>query len=379
MKSAFAREWCALKRKSMIHAIAGGAAIAAALAGIFLYPAQCGEGVRRGLMMCGSLVIPSLFPFMALCEFIGYSGWSARLGRWASPVTRRLFGIRAPVGAAVVMGFIGGYPVGARSTAALYRDGMIGREEARRMLCFCVNGGPAFVMSAVGVGMLRSPATGWLLLLVHWLSSLLLGAGLGRIWSRRPPRDWAEEGPIADVNPGRRMSLSEAFVEGTASASSGMFSICAFVILFSGVLSLLGALPLREGTVRVLSALLETTSGCREMAAVGAPLPLISAALGFGGICVHFQVLSCAGEFRPRLPLFLLCRAAHAGLSYLLCSLAVRLIPGTVPAISNAVNPVFAGMASTVPASAALLCTAAVLLLCPITRPPDDGCGRFMQ
>ncbi len=338
-------------------------AIAAALAGIFCYPAECAEGVRRGLLMCGSLVIPALFPFMTLCEFIGRSGWAQRLGRWACPVTRRLFGLRAPVGAAIVMGFIGGYPVGARSVAALYRDGLIDRREAGRVLCFCVNGGPAFVMSAVGVGMLHSPSAGWLLLGVHWLSSLLLGCGLGLIWRRRPVG--VPQGR-ADVPKARRIPLSEAFVEGTAAASGGMFSICAFVILFSCLISLLGCLSLSEDSRRLLATLLETTSGCRELAAARTSLPLISAALGFGGLCVHFQVLSSAGEVRPNLVMFELCRILHALLSFLLCCAAVRLLPGAVPAISNAVNPVFAGMASTVPASAALLCTAAVLLVCPV-------------
>lgn len=355
----------------------GALAILAALAGIFCYPAECAEGVRRGLLMCGSLVIPALFPFMALCEFIGNSGWSARLGRWACPATRRLFGIRAPVGAAVVMGFIGGYPVGARSTASLYRDGLIDRVEARRMLCFCVNGGPAFVMSAVGVGMLHNAAAGWLLLAVHWTSSLLLGCILGVVWRRKPP-------PLPDNNAagpsvgGRRIPLSEAFVEAVASASGGMFGICAFVLLFCCLLSLFGTLSLSEGVYRLLAAVLETTSGCRELAAGGVSLPWISATLGFGGICVHFQVLSSAGEIRPNLAVFELCRVLHAAISFALCSVMVRLVPGAVPAISNSVNPVFAGMASTVPASAALLCSAAVLLLCPITRPRDDGHGKMI-
>ena len=362
-----------MKWKNVWHAVLGAAAILAALAGIFCYPSQCAEGVRRGLLMCGSLVIPALFPFMALCEFIGNSGWSARLGRWACPVTRRLFGIRAPVGAAVVMGFIGGYPVGARSTASLYRDGLIDRTEARRMLCFCVNGGPAFVMSAVGVGMLQNAAAGWLLLAAHWLSSLLLGCILGMVWRRRPPVVPLDESRAA-LPPGtrRRIPLSEAFVEGVASASAGMFGICAFVILFCCLLSLLGALSLSEGAYRFLAALLETTSGCRELAAGGVSLPWISAALGFGGICVHFQVLSSAGEIRPNLIVFELCRVLHAAISFGLCSALVRIVPGVAPVISNAVNPVFAGMATTVPASAALLCSAAVLLLCPVTRRPGE-------
>ncbi len=325
---------------------------------LFLAPAAAAEGVRRGLMMCGTLVIPALFPMMVLCEFLSRSGWAARLGRWASPITRRLFGLPGPVGSAVLMGFIGGYPVGARAAVALYREGQIDRVQARRLICFCVNGGPAFLLSAVGLGLLNDRSAGILLLGCHWAASLLMGLVLGRFWSgdsERPSKPAAKESSL---------SLSETFVESTASASAGILSICAFVVLFCGGVGLLGAVSLPQGTMPWVAALLETTLGCRELIFAGVSLPALAAVLGFGGLCVHAQIFSAAKELELSPLGFEACRVSHAALSFLLCQGAVRLIPTVSPTISNGIRPMGGGLAASVPASVTMLCSAAVMLLC---------------
>ena len=43
------------------------------------------------------------------------------------------------------------------------------------MLCFCVNGGPAFIISAVGAGMMGEIRSGVILYCAHIAASLILG------------------------------------------------------------------------------------------------------------------------------------------------------------------------------------------------------------
>ena len=60
------------------------------------------------------------------------------------------------------------------------------------MLRFCVNAGPAFIISAVGAGMMGSVRMGAVLFAAHILASLLLGIG-GRIWDGRSRKNEPEE------------------------------------------------------------------------------------------------------------------------------------------------------------------------------------------
>ena len=72
-------------------------------------------GMTRGLKLCVSTVIPSLFPFMVLSELIVSSGAVVPVGKLLSRPFRWLFGIRGEGSVAVLLGALCGFPVGAKS------------------------------------------------------------------------------------------------------------------------------------------------------------------------------------------------------------------------------------------------------------------------
>ena len=58
---------------------------------------------------------------------------------------------------------------------------MINQEQAERLLAFCNNSGPLFLIGAVGTGYFKSPKLGFTLLLCHLLASITVGIGSGFI------------------------------------------------------------------------------------------------------------------------------------------------------------------------------------------------------
>ncbi|MFA9382095.1 MAG: hypothetical protein ACERKO_13650, partial [Acetanaerobacterium sp.] len=103
-------------------------------------------GVRDGLLVCANTLIPSLFPFMILCAFIVNSRLSDYLSAPFAFFTARVLRLPAFTGSVFLLSLVGGYPVGARMIAQLYREGRISGHTASRMLLFCVNAGPAFLI-----------------------------------------------------------------------------------------------------------------------------------------------------------------------------------------------------------------------------------------
>ena len=69
------------------------AALAGAAAALLIWPQAVAGGVSRGLSICGTVIIPSLFPFLVLAGFLVRSGVSAALGRRLERPTRFLFGL----------------------------------------------------------------------------------------------------------------------------------------------------------------------------------------------------------------------------------------------------------------------------------------------
>ena len=327
------------------------------------FPAVCAQGVRNGLHLCATVIIPALFPFMAVCEFVSLCGLSAKLGKCLTPVTRRLFGLQGNAGAAILMSGIGGYPVGARSADALLKSGQITTADARQLLFFCVNAGPAFVVSAVGAGMLGSPSAGWILLAAHLSASLLLGVLSGMARRGKRGKQTVQKDSPPPCAPSSAPPLADAFVEGVASSASAMFGICAFVILFSCLMAFLPFLPLNESVFKFLPGALETTAGCAVMVQNKVALPLLAALISWGGLCVHCQVFASCKAIRPHYPLFFLGRVMHTIFAFFLCALLLKIFPPSAATWSNSVTPVPQTGDSSIPASVALLVTCSMLLL----------------
>ena len=159
----------ALRRLPLLFAALCAAALIVAL------PSVSAAGVKKGLLVCASSAVPSLYPFCVLSAFFVRSGLCGYLGKLLEKPVRILFNLPGSAGAAACMSFVAGYPVGAGMTAALFEQGRISQADAQRMTLFCVNAGPAFVIGGVGAGMLGSARAGAVIFSSLTLASLTLG------------------------------------------------------------------------------------------------------------------------------------------------------------------------------------------------------------
>ncbi len=154
-------------------------AVAAALLccalALICWPKETSAAVQEGLALCYNVIIPSLFPFFILTSLVISLGLAGYLGRLLEPVMRPLFHVGGPCAAALALGFVGGYPVGARAALTLYQSGQCTKTECERLLAFCNNSGPAFILGVVGAGIFADSRVGLLLCLTHALASVCVG------------------------------------------------------------------------------------------------------------------------------------------------------------------------------------------------------------
>ncbi|MCI8360807.1 MAG: hypothetical protein HFE86_05655 [Clostridiales bacterium] len=312
------------------------------IAGLFWLGGEAAAGASAGLSLCGRVVVPSLFPFMIAALFISKSGLAEWMGRPLGPAVSRLFKLPAAAAGPLLLSFIAGYPVGARLTRGLYEAGRINEKQANTLLCFTVNAGPAFIVTAAGMGMLHSSAAGWLLLAAHVLAALLVGLLAGRWDGRRAaPRNEPRNRrgaqtrePSGQPKGAARPGLAAAFVEAVSDASLSMLQICGWVTLFSVILAMLLHSGLPAPLVTLLGGLAEVTTGAAAVAPAG-NLPLLAALLGWAGLSVQFQSLSSLGSLRPRYGRFFAARALHGLLSALLVRLLLTVFPIVLPASAD--------------------------------------------
>ena len=312
-----------------------------AAASLVLWPKEAMDAMRDGLALCGNVIVPSLFPFFVLSALVVELGLSRYLGRLFQPVMVPLFRVNGACAAAVALGFVGGYPVGARTAIALYQSGQCSKTEAERLLAFCNNSGPAFIFGVVGAGVFGSGAVGLLLYLVHVAASLMVGL-LFRFYR---PEDGSRRSRLSGAQ-FQTASFCTAFPRSVTGALSSTLNICAFILFFTvavRMLSLAGILdglakllalafgPLGFGQSwarRLLTGVLEVSSGVSALTAgsLTGRLSMAAFMLGWAGLSVHCQVLAFLGDCGLSMRTYLVGKLLHGGLSAaLLAALAPRL------------------------------------------------------
>lgn len=309
------------------------AALAAvAAAGLLWKTQEVCAGVRTGLLNCANVLIPSLFPFMILAGLISRTSAGPLLSRCVGLITRPM-GLPERLGSVLLMSFVGGFPVGAQMLSEMFARREISRDTAERALCFCVNAGPSFLISAVGAGMLGSRTAGLVLLGAQLLSSLTVGFLHFHGGNIRLP-------PVLQT------PSKDAFVESVRGAAAGMIGICAFVVAFSALAALLdafGVFRLLTGVLAsffpalgerffsaALTGLLEVTNGCIAAAGLHTFQGFVLCAflVSFSSISIIFQVKSCfPTETEISFGKFYRSRLLHGGITSLLAALGYRLIP----------------------------------------------------
>lgn len=293
---------------------------------LFIFPEAAGAGAAAGLKLTGTVLIPSLFTFTVLSVFLINSQTLRFLERPLSVISRALFRSNSPT--ALLMSFIGGFPVGAKLLSEEYKNGCITENELNARLCCGVNPGPAFVITAVGCGMLKSAGMGTVLFAAVTGASVMNGI----IFSRA-----LKISPIQKAHKRSNTThLTSCFVESVYSSSISMLQIAAFTVLFSVIIYILKEINLGDSFFIAAAAILEVTTG--TSVAITFPLPVIAAVIGFGGLSVHFQVLSALSKAPVNLKVFFTSRISHGAMSFLFAKLLLIFVPISKETVLKAGN-----------------------------------------
>lgn len=282
-----------LKKALYIWTIAG-----LTLALLMIFPAECRTGAENGVFLCIQVLIPSLFPFMVLSDFIVKSGITLTIPTYIERITQFIFALPKESLAVMLLSLTGGYPVGAKTIASMYKNKRINTTEAMRMSLFCIASGPGFLVTFVGCSMLKDKTTGYILLLSQIISFFILG-----FLSKYFIKDKKES--ITTENTCEPQSISEALVNSVGEAIKSCAYMCALVILFGAVCEIYIECTKTYPNLIWVTSLLEITNGVKFLSQEYSPV-IISAMCGFSGLCVHFQIFSLLRDIKiPKLKFYI--------------------------------------------------------------------------
>ncbi len=306
---------------------------------LLIYSEECSEGIIKGLKNCYELLIPSLFPYMLLSGLIMYTGTDRYIGKIFSPVVKILFNLPGESAAAVILSLVGGYPIGAKCIDQLYKEKKIDLSQAQRMSMFCVCPGPAFMITAIGTLMLKNSGAGIILYFSQIISAIIIGLAVGIISRKESLRKKIIKGETGDKT--GPMSFVTALIKACTDASAAVISMTSLVAIFSMLINVMELSNVTKAVQTVFTAvgagkretavfipvLTEVTAGCTAIKNEGLPLWWFSAAAGFGGLCVHFQIFAILRETPVPRKKYILFRVLNAVLSGIVCYIICKLFP----------------------------------------------------
>lgn len=267
------------------------------MASLIIYPSVASDGVKYGLSLCATVIIPSLFPFTVLALIV--------------------FKLNVPFlnksTAIMLLSHLGGYPVGAKLVDAAYKENEIDKKTGELMLGYCVNSGPAFILIVIGSGIWNSKMIGMILFASSLLSSLSIM--LMNIKSLGKTKKHQRE-------ESKHQLFSEIFIESTYDATESMLKICGSVVLFSTLIYLIT--PLLQNIIYsdYMLSLLEISNG---VILAQKNIYLTAFLIGFGGLSVHFQVMSICQNLKPNYVRFLFFRFLHGALCAVIASFLLKI------------------------------------------------------
>ena len=352
------------RRSSYLAALAGLVVTVA----FVMYPEAAFEASLDGLKLWFEIVLPALLPFFTMSEILMGLGVIHAVGVLLEPLMRPVFRIPGVGGFAVAMGLASGYPLGAKISGRIRRDGLCTREEGERLVSFANTADPLFMVGAVAVGMFGMAHVGLIIAIAHYISVVIVGFAM-RYHAGGASGDTLEEtvrghilaNALDALVKARRKDgrpFGELFSDAVRESLSSMLFVGGCIMMFSvlirivadaGVVALAAAgverlLPLigldPDLALSLIKGTFEITIGAQEASVAQATLAqrviAASAIIGWSGFSVHAQVAAMVHGTDIRIRPYLMARLGHAILAAAITWLLWEPLGGAQAAIATA-------------------------------------------
>lgn len=261
------------------------------------FPEHYMKATGRGLALFASNVLPAMFPFLFLNTMLSNTRAIPFINKAFEKPVNKVFGVVKEGAFVLISALICGYPVGAVTTARLYENGDISRDDVRSFLPFTSLAGPVFILSTVS-SIFEDKNVGLVVLISHYVGTFINGL----VWrflshTRARKRNHIENGPVVINTSALSADLATHLLgEAVTSSALSMLTVGGYIVLFGLVADTFELLPFWGDLPAILRVVftfpVEMTRGVVEASTL-ASLPL---SVGFATLSVTFGGMSVLAQ-----------------------------------------------------------------------------------
>ncbi|MGI5898424.1 MAG: hypothetical protein ACOX8S_00700 [Christensenellales bacterium] len=274
---------------------------------LLISPGKASSATLSALELWLKGVMPGLFPFFIGAELLERTGAFSIGARNMDKAAKILLKCPGEAFGALMLCYCAGFPTGARIIGGMRENGIITKNQARRLVSYGAVSSPGFVLASVGITMLASQKAGWLMLISHILSAIITGAlfSAGAKHEHSTPNSAQSSTTIAAI-----------ITQAISKSGMAMIGIATAMALFTVINSVF------FGNSGLSAAIFEMTAGCKYISGLPISMTLKAAlscaTLSFGGLSIMVQSSQFLLEVIPFWK-YALSKAVHAGVGFLLC------------------------------------------------------------
>ena len=290
---------------------------------IIVWSKEISSYVLKTIELCINTIIPSLYIFMIVSDFLITSNIYCILGKPFSFISKYIFKIPEQMFSIFLISSVGGYPVGAKLISTMLKSKKIDVYMAANMIPYCYFSGPAFIIGIAGINIFSDIKAGILIFISIMISNLIIAIIIGQKNSIPQTNKKTYDLDISVNN----------FIKSISEGGKSIFNICAIIVFFSSIICVLEktgiifvfAQTLDEcsnlnysNSIALIKSLIEISNICLFEPSKQ-NIPVIAALLSFGGICILLQIRNIVRD----IPLkeFIFFRVTSMFLAYYICKL----------------------------------------------------------
>lgn len=260
---------------------------------LFSHPSDAFAAAQSGLHLWFDTLIPTLLPTMIFSNLLIQLDLVQCFVRFLSPITARLLHLSTYGTYALFIGFLCGFPMGAKTICDLQKNGQLSKEEASYLLPFVNNVSPMFLINIVVFQIIKDSS--------YLLPTLLIVYGAPIIYGILTNQIYRQKISLADTVYKKQASKIQVHFELIdACIMNAVFTILklgSYVILFSILSRLIQSFPTPHMFLQsFFVGSMELTNGIAFIDAQSIPFPqkyfFLCMFCVWGGFCALAQTQS---------------------------------------------------------------------------------------
>lgn len=264
------------------------------------YPILTLEYAKAGLQIWYKNMVPALLPMMIITGCMIKLNITASFASVIYPFTKKIYHLSKNGTYAFIIGFLCGFPMGAKVICELYNHDKITENEASFLLPICNNIGPIFMLT-YGLQSFQPKYIYFILIIFY-----IIPMGYAFFLSKKTNfHTFVSHHKSTRGQTTYSMPFSIALDEAISDGAASILSLGGYIIFFS-IISLipLELLSISKSLKAVLACLIEITNGLSYQDNL--PPFLIMGLLQFGGICCTFQTIKFTTKTNLKIKNYLL-------------------------------------------------------------------------